>query len=200
MKKTSIVVVDNGAATIKLGVVHGKAKVVPRFVRSVYAARTMLITFDRIVQNAIVRSKGDKTTYIGQEIGSCRDFSSLHYRLPFEKVRWLLIRHRGPSFHVCSIRRGTSSTGMHRRQYGTISSRANILEYVVAVIPRFSLTNTSFQVAPSEASLLMTEPYFNLPNLQDVYDQFVFEEYEFQSYYRCTRKFVPWLVCHFVSC
>lgn len=35
MKKNSIVVVDNGAATIKLGVVHGKAKVVPRFVRSV---------------------------------------------------------------------------------------------------------------------------------------------------------------------
>ena len=33
----------------------------------------------------------------------------------------------------------------------------------------------------------MTEPYFNLPNLQDVYDQFIFEEYEFQSYYRCTR-------------
>ena len=43
------------------------------------------------------------------------------------------------------------------------------------------------QLDPTESSLLITEPYFNLPNLQDVYDQFVFEEYEFQSYYRCTR-------------
>lgn len=43
------------------------------------------------------------------------------------------------------------------------------------------------QLDPTESSLLMTEPYFNLPNLQDVYDQFIFEEYEFQSYYRCTR-------------
>ncbi|KAI8978721.1 actin-like protein Arp6 [Trametes punicea] len=38
----------------------------------------------------------------------------------------------------------------------------------------------------SEAALLITEPYFNLPNIQDVYDQFVFEEYEFQAYHRCT--------------
>lgn len=45
------------------------------------------------------------------------------------------------------------------------------------------------QTSPAESSLLITEPYFNLPNLQDVYDQFVFEEYEFQSYYRCVREF-----------
>lgn len=38
----------------------------------------------------------------------------------------------------------------------------------------------------AESSLLITEPYFNLPNIQNVYDQFVFEEYEFHSYYRCT--------------
>lgn len=38
----------------------------------------------------------------------------------------------------------------------------------------------------TESSLLITEPYFNLPNIQDVYDQFVFEEYEFHSYHRCT--------------
>ena len=39
----------------------------------------------------------------------------------------------------------------------------------------------------SESSILITEPYFNLPQIQCIYDQFVFEEYEFQSYYRCTR-------------
>lgn len=37
-----------------------------------------------------------------------------------------------------------------------------------------------------ESSLLITEPYFNLPNIQEIYDQFVFEEYEFHSYHRCT--------------
>lgn len=41
-------------------------------------------------------------------------------------------------------------------------------------------------VDTTESSLLITEPYFNLPNIQDVYDQFVFEEYEFHSYHRCT--------------
>ncbi|KAK0487808.1 actin-like protein ARP6 [Armillaria novae-zelandiae] len=38
----------------------------------------------------------------------------------------------------------------------------------------------------TETSLLLTEPYHNLPNIQAVYDQFVFEEYQFPSYYRCT--------------
>jgi len=44
------------------------------------------------------------------------------------------------------------------------------------------------QVNTAESSLILTEPYFNLPNIQEVYDQFVFEEYEFNSYYRCTRE------------
>lgn len=43
------------------------------------------------------------------------------------------------------------------------------------------------QIDTTQASLLLTEPYFNLPNIRNVYDQFVFEEYEFQSYFRCTR-------------
>lgn len=47
--------------------------------------------------------------------------------------------------------------------------------------------NGNTQVDPTDASLLITEPYFNLPKLQEIYDQFVFEEYEFKSYYRCTR-------------
>jgi len=41
-------------------------------------------------------------------------------------------------------------------------------------------------VDTTQSQLLITEPYFNLPNIQDVYDQFAFEEYEFESYYRCT--------------
>ncbi|TCD68340.1 Actin- protein 6 [Steccherinum ochraceum] len=41
-------------------------------------------------------------------------------------------------------------------------------------------------VDPGDASLLITEPYFDLPKLQDIYDQFVFEEYGFKAYHRCT--------------
>lgn len=40
----------------------------------------------------------------------------------------------------------------------------------------------------SESSILITEPYFNLPQVQRIYDQFVFEEYGFHSYHRCTRS------------
>jgi len=43
-----------------------------------------------------------------------------------------------------------------------------------------------------ESSILITEPYFNLPQIQRIYDQFVFEEYEFQSYYRCTRPCISY--------
>nr|XP_019008456.1 actin-like protein ARP6 [Kwoniella pini CBS 10737]OCF47237.1 actin-like protein ARP6 [Kwoniella pini CBS 10737] len=45
---------------------------------------------------------------------------------------------------------------------------------------------SGLNVNPSESSLLVTEPYFNLPNIAESYDQMVFEEWEFQSYFRCT--------------
>lgn len=44
------------------------------------------------------------------------------------------------------------------------------------------------QINPTETSLLVTEPYFNLPNIAETYDQMIFEEFEFQSYFRCTRE------------
>ena len=50
---------------------------------------------------------------------------------------------------------------------------------------------SSLSVSPSESSLLVTEPYFNLPNIAETYDQMVFEEWEFSSYFRCTREFSP---------
>lgn len=52
----------------------------------------------------------------------------------------------------------------------------------------FCQSKADDQIQPSETSLLVTEPYFNLPNIQETYDQMVFEEWEFQSYYRCTRE------------
>lgn len=46
------------------------------------------------------------------------------------------------------------------------------------------------QVDCPETSLLVTEPYFNLPNIAETYDQMIFEEWEFASYFRCTRALI----------
>lgn len=42
------------------------------------------------------------------------------------------------------------------------------------------------QIDPTTSSLLVTEPYNNLPQLQDALDQITFEEYEFDSCLRST--------------
>jgi len=126
-----IVVVDNGGFTMKAGVVGVHDRL------------------PRVITNAIIQSKGDKTTYIGHEIQNCRDYSSLHYRLPFERgyiVDW--------------------------------DAQKAIWDGL--------FSNEVLGSNTADSSLLITEPYFDLPNIQDVYDQFVFEEYEFRSYHRCT--------------
>ncbi|KAH0585832.1 hypothetical protein H2248_007122 [Termitomyces sp. 'cryptogamus'] len=126
-----VVVLDNGASTIKAGFINSQDK------------------GPKIISNAVVRSKGDKMTYFGHELAQCKDFSSLNYRLPFEKgylVDW---------------------DAQKAVWDGLFSSEV-------------------LSVDTTGSRLLITEPYFNLPNIQEVYDQFVFEEYEFQAYYRCT--------------
>lgn len=126
-----IVVLDNGASTVKAGILDAAG------------------SQPRIIPNAVIRSKGDKATYIGHEFERCRDYSALHYRLPFEKgllVDW--------------------------------DAQKAVWDGI--------FSDEVLGVDTTNSSLLITEPYFNLPNIQEVYDQFVFEEYEFQSYYRCT--------------
>uniref|UniRef100_A0A8H7XR10 Actin-like protein ARP6 n=1 Tax=Psilocybe cubensis TaxID=181762 RepID=A0A8H7XR10_PSICU len=122
-----VIVLDNGASTIKVG----------------------LGPEPRIISNAVVRSKGDKMSYFGHEIARCEDYSSLHYRLPFEKgylVDW--------------------------------DAQKAIWDGI--------FSDEVLGVDTTQSSLLITEPYFNLPNIQDIYDQLIFEEYEFSSYYRCS--------------
>ncbi|KAJ2917005.1 hypothetical protein MD484_g3425, partial [Candolleomyces efflorescens] len=133
--KDPIIVLDNGGSTIKAGLVGNRRKEVE--------------PSSRIIQNAVIRSKGDKASYIGHEFEACKDFASLHYRLPIEKgyvVDW--------------------------------DAQKAIWDGI--------FSDQVFNIDTTEASILITEPYFNLPNIQEVYDQFVFEEYEFQSCYRCT--------------
>lgn len=93
-------------------------------------------------------------------------------------------------FAVAKMDRDILQTGTHRKQCGTACCRvrssrsASLLPLFVKLV---LIELFGAQANPRESSLLITEPYFNLPNIQDVYDQFVFEEYEFDSYYRCTR-------------
>ena len=74
----SVIVLDNGAATIKVGIANK--------VTEQSSSQGL-----RVIPNAVVRSKGDKTTYFGHELAGCKDYSSLHYRLPFEKVRRTIV-------------------------------------------------------------------------------------------------------------
>ncbi|KAJ7093825.1 actin-related protein Arp6 [Mycena belliarum] len=128
----TVIVFDNGGSTIKAGIVAESST-----------------DEARIITNAVVRSKGDKMTYVGHELDGCKDYSALNYRLPLEKgyiVDW--------------------------------DAQKAIWDGI--------LSDEVLNVNPTDLTLLVTEPYFNLPKIQEVYDQFIFEEYEFKAYFRCT--------------
>ena len=61
-------VVDNGASTIKFGFADDPAS-----------------TSYRTIPNNITRSKAERKTFVGDQLETCKDFSGLYYRLPFEK-------------------------------------------------------------------------------------------------------------------
>lgn len=87
-QQTPLIVLDNGASTIKAGVVNEDGAE-PRCANAhpfILQYGRLWHAHNRIIPNSVVRSKGDKMTYFGHEVEHCRDFSSLHYRLPFEKV------------------------------------------------------------------------------------------------------------------
>lgn len=70
-------VVDNGAYTIKAGLVSTGTDP----------------TYDdcSVIANCIARSTRDKRTYVGAELDSCKDFGELAFRRPVEKgfiVNW----------------------------------------------------------------------------------------------------------------
>ncbi|KAF8332777.1 actin-domain-containing protein [Cantharellus anzutake] len=134
---TPILILDNGASTIKAGFANNDEQ-------------------PRLVPNAVVKSKGGGSKlYIGQDIETCDDFFGIYYRRPFE--------------------RASSAT-----------SRPGILtdwDTEKAVWDNL-FSPECLNVDTRATSLLVTEPYFNLPSVQDTYDQLVFEEYEFKSYLR----------------
>ena len=85
MQQTPLIVLENGASTIKVGIVN-ESGTEPRCVAHPIISPYRRDKHNRLIPNSVVRSKGDKMTYFGHEMEHCRDFSSLHYRLPFEKV------------------------------------------------------------------------------------------------------------------
>jgi actin-related protein 6 len=82
----AIVVLDNGASKIKAGIVNGQLEETRCVLLPTSSWLSQCLNKASIIPNAVVRSKGDKMTYFGHEMERCKDYSSLHFRLPFEKV------------------------------------------------------------------------------------------------------------------
>jgi hypothetical protein len=71
-------VLDNGAYTIKAGIVSS-------------ASENLSYDDCRVIPNCIARSTRDKCSYIGSELDACKDFGELAFRRPVEKgfiVNW----------------------------------------------------------------------------------------------------------------
>ena len=87
--------------------------------------------------------------------------------------------------------RGFSTTGRRKRPSGTISSAKTHSTFVLRSSPAPFRSFRDAQIDTASTQLLITEPVFNLPNVQDAYDQILFEEYNFAS---CLRSPGPALV------
>lgn len=83
MTSTKVLILDNGAYTIKAGY-SGDDWDNPRYVRARHIIPQR--SCSRIFPNSIARSKVEKKIFVGDEIESCRDYSGVAYRRPFEKV------------------------------------------------------------------------------------------------------------------
>ena len=71
-------VLDNGAYTLKAGLVAGASE------NPTYDGCT-------VIPNCIARSTRDKRTYVASQLSQCRDFGELAFRRPVEKgfiVNW----------------------------------------------------------------------------------------------------------------
>ncbi len=127
-----VVILDNGAYSIKSGLSTSstnEAKWVPSSPTHHPSWLTAVCAsiFNRVVPNAIVRSKGDKRLYIGPEILECRDYVSLHYRLPFDKVRLrIFLDAQLLEIRYHTFGRAISTIGTLKRPSGTPCFGSNL--------------------------------------------------------------------------
>lgn len=117
-----------------------------------------------VVSNSIARST-DRRTYIGNQVRTCKDYHGLVYRRPHEKGQLVSWECQKAIWDHIFFGKDTTLD----RPDGT-----GIVD-------------------PSDTSLILTEMPYSLPALSSHMDQIVFEEYGFDSYYRCTAgSLVPW--------
>ncbi|RKO94471.1 actin family, partial [Blyttiomyces helicus] len=125
---TRTLVMDNGAHAIKAGYADDSES-------------------GRTIPNSITAGRGDRRSFVGDQLEDCKDYSGLYFRLPFERgylTNW----------------------DVEKDVWDRVFSK-QVLKCV-----------------PSEVSLMITEPCFNPPNIQQTYDEMVFEEYGFEAYHR----------------
>jgi len=140
-----VLVIDNGSGSTKIGVAGQTPRVLP---------------------NQIVKPKGDRRSYIGDQLNEgkdkdvgCVNTSALNYRRPFDKgylVNWE-VQHE-------------------------------IWDYAF-----------SKEIIPSENSLLLTEPLFNIDSLKKKMYEMVYEEYQFQSLCCASAPFLSLLEYKFAN-
>lgn len=155
---------------------------------------------ERLVSNAVVKPKGSSKLYIGHEIETCKDFFGIYYRRPFEKVAYT---HTAglPDVLTC-IEQGIltdwdTQKAVWDKLFGPegmdvsppFPPVSRSLKFVVDSDGNAKLTTRSM-------SLLVTEPYFNLPGVRETYDEMIFEEWEFQSYLNCPRASIRPILRH----
>lgn len=88
MTTPGILILDNGAYTIKAGLANDEEWDQPKYAFRAHCPLSFaLVLILRLFPNSIVRSKIEKKVFVGDEIESCRDYSGLAYRRPFERVR-----------------------------------------------------------------------------------------------------------------
>ncbi|KAF5317726.1 hypothetical protein D9619_012665 [Psilocybe cf. subviscida] len=154
-----IIILENGAHTIKCGVLPSSSP-------------SSSYTEPRIIPNACVRPRTGASTLgtgsrwlIGHEISDALahdvlDYAGMQYRLPFEKG---FLTDWDAQKAVWDGLFSVSATPAKSKTTGPLTPNG---------------------IDTTSATLLVTEPYFNLPTMQDTYDQIVFEEYEFAACWR----------------
>ncbi|KAL1610460.1 Actin-related protein 6 [Paraconiothyrium brasiliense] len=152
-------VIDNGAYTLKAGLVSHEA---------------INLSYDdcSVIPNCIARSARDKRTYIASELAECKDFGELAFRRPVERgfiVNWEAQKAIWEHEFMGAADAGTGLWVGTRPGITTVD--APILNIL--------------QCNPKDTNLLLTEKPNCPKELQKNCDEIVFEQFEFSAYYRC---------------
>jgi hypothetical protein len=96
----------------------------------------------------VVRSKGDKATYIGHELERCRDFASLKYRMPIEKASFIYV------YPFLGSRPCLSNVGLHCRLGRAEGSLGR-----AAILPSVRRAHVSCNRLEHELILCLGQPF-----------------------------------------